>query len=264
LKLRYVLGICCWLWLCLAAWAGVPPDSQQMIRVITPDWQAVQGRLQRFERAHAASPWRPVGQPVQIVVGRQGLGWGRGRFQAADTNGDFRREGDSRAPAGVFDLGTVFGLATEPQARRWLSLNMPYLHLNPSIRCIGDSRSRHYNELVDLRRVQADWTKPQANENMRVDAIRDEGAYRWGIFVNHNHPDNPVGMQRDTVSGSCIFLHIWKGPAVGTSGCTAMSKADLLDLINWLDQRKQPVLVQLPQAVYLEKQALWQLPLLAE
>ncbi|MBF2051890.1 MAG: hypothetical protein IGS03_00320 [Candidatus Sericytochromatia bacterium] len=259
LCLLVVLGLC---FFAPTAHAVVPEHSRQLVRILTPDWPAVSGQLQRFSRPDAWSNWEPVGAPVEIVVGRKGLGWGRGLVPAAETNGDFRREGDARAPAGVFRLGPAFGLATRTQAQQWLQLNMPYTHLHPEMRCIGDRHSRYYNELVDLRQVAPDWQNPRANENMYLDAIRDEGAYRWGVFVQHNHPDNPPGLQRDTVSGSCIFLHIWKGPGIGTSGCSAMAKTDIVDLLNWLDASQHPVLVQLPQPVYLEKQTLWRLPLL--
>lgn len=261
LYLIVLLGLCFFV---PAAHAMVPEHSRQLVRILTPDWPAISGQLQRFARQDASSSWEPVGAPVEIVVGRKGLGWGRGLVPAAETNGDFRREGDARAPAGVFRLGPAFGLATPAQARQWLHLKMPYTHLHPQMRCIGDRHSQHYNELVDLRQVRADWPNPRANENMYLDAIRDEGAYRWGIFVQHNHPDNPDGLQRDTVSGSCIFLHIWKGPGIGTSGCSAMAQTEIVNLLNWLDASQAPVLVQLPQAVYLEKQAPWRLPLLSE
>lgn len=257
-----LLLLCC-IW-APAADAFVPEDSRQLVRIVTPDWPAVSGQLQRFVRQNAGSSWEPVGTPVEIVVGRKGLGWGRGLVPANETNGDFRREGDARAPAGVFRLGPAFGLATTAQARQWLQLRMPYTHLHPQMRCIGDRHSRYYNELIDLRQVKADWQNPRANENMYLDAIRDEGAYRWGVFVQHNHPNNPAGLQRDTVSGSCIFLHIWKGPGIGTSGCTAMARAEMVNLLNWLNASHQPVLVQLPRPVYLEKQAPWRLPLLSE
>lgn len=243
--------------------AAVPPQSQQLVLVVSSDWKAVPATLYRFARSGTDAPWESVGTPLPAVLGKNGLGWGRGLFDAADTNGDFRREGDKRAPAGIFSLGTAFGLATPAQAQAWLgSLQLPYLHLSPSIRCIGDNSSSRYNELVDIATVPRDWQRDSANENMRVDAIRDEGAYRWGVFVNHNHPDNPPGMQRDRISGSCIFVHIWKDAQTGTSGCTGLAKDSLLTLLRWLRADRHPVLVQLPASEYQRLQAAWQLPAL--
>lgn len=237
--------------------AQVPPETQQALVVLTDHWQAVQGRLQRFERSEGA-PWQAVGSPIAIVVGKKGMGWGRGLFTLNDTQADYRKEGDKRAPAGIFSLGSIFGLASEAQAQQWLNLRMPYIHLSPSVRCIGDAQSRHYNEIQDINTITRDWARDENNENMRRDAIRDEGAYRWGVFVNHNTSN--AFQSRDKVSGSCIFLHIWKGDGSGTSGCTAMAKPELVNLLNWLEADKHPVLIQLPHPVYTQYQTPWHLP----
>lgn len=251
-------GLLLWgLGLPLTAQAQVTPEVQQAVVVLSDHWQAVDGTLQRLER-QANGPWQRVGSPIPIVVGKKGMGWGRGLFQLNDPQADYRREGDKRAPAGIFSLGSVFGLATQTQAQQWLTLRMPYIHLNPTVRCIGDAQSRYYNEIHDIRHIEQDWLNDNNNENMRRDAIRDEGAYRWGVFVQHNTTNS--FQARDKVSGSCIFLHIWKGDGSGTSGCTAMTKTNLLDVINWLEADKHPVLIQLPRPVYASYQKHWQLP----
>src|ERR1700691_6205497 len=53
-------------------------SSLQMIVVTTPDWNTVEGRLQRYERAKPEASWKPVGDPIAIVVGKKGMGWGAG------------------------------------------------------------------------------------------------------------------------------------------------------------------------------------------
>lgn len=267
--LRLGLGTCATvlglnLWVQAAPEASLTPlwtqNAQQLLLIVAPQWTSVSAQLQRYQRVDAHSRWEPVGTPMPVVLGRKGLGWGRGLFAASDTNGDARHEGDERSPAGIFALGTAFGLDSPAQAQAELGLKMPYLPLSDSIRCIGDAQSQHYNELVDITQVARDWPHPNANEDMRRDAIRDEGAYHWGIFVKHNVPDNPPGMQRDRVSGSCIFMHIWKGPGIGTSGCTAMARSNLETLLRWLDAAQHPLLVQLSRADYRRLQRRWQLP----
>jgi hypothetical protein len=108
--------------------------STQMIVVTTSDWHAVEGRLRRYERATEYEDWRPVGDPISMVVGRNGLAWGIGVVptddaQVRSASDPVKREGDGRAPAGVFALGTAFGYASEPLQ----GLKMPYLNLTPSI-----------------------------------------------------------------------------------------------------------------------------------
>ena len=78
--------------------------------------------------------------------------------------------------------------------------------------------------------------------------------YRLGIFVAHNSSPAQPG------AGSCIFLHIWKGPDVPTSGCTAMSAGAMESLLGWLDAAIPSVLVQLPEAEYQRLQTAWHLP----
>src|SRR5512144_1012024 len=53
-------------------------NSGQMLLVITDDWSSVNGTAQRFERDNGAASWRAVSSPVDVVVGRAGLAWGRG------------------------------------------------------------------------------------------------------------------------------------------------------------------------------------------
>jgi D-alanyl-D-alanine dipeptidase len=57
-------------------------------------------------------------------------------------------------------------------------------------------------------------------------------------------------------------VHIWKGPATGTSGCTALEAADVEALLRWLDPAKYPVLVQMPASHYATYAQKWDLPAL--
>ena len=237
---------------------AIPTESRQLMLVISDNWQAVQAKIYRFERPDAQTKWNTTNQPIQAVLGKKGMGWGRGLHRHEDTNGDYRVEFDKRSPAGIFTLGTVFGLATPKQAKSWLgALKMPYLELAEPIRCVGDHDSSHYNELLDITRTKSDW-RDEPNENMREIALADEMAYQWGVFINHNI--NSTQQKKDSVSGSCIFLHIWKEPTLGTAGCTAMTRENMVRIIRWLNQSKTPILVQLPRSEYVRLKDLWHLP----
>lgn len=238
-----------------AATSDVLSDSTQIIVVTTSSWSAVQGRLQRYERSSTQETWHLVGEPISIVVGKKGLGWGIGLSATDDSNvrsasDPVKREGDGKSPAGVFALGTAFGYASEPVR----GLKMQYLKLNPSIECIDDPGSKHYNRIVDRSVVAPDWN---SSEHMR-----DVGeSYRWGIVVDHNgivaganaNPPEPGG-------GSCVFLHIWHSNSQGTAGCTAMSQNELERLLVWLDPARKPLLVQLPKPAYERLIDHWKLP----
>ncbi len=219
-------------------------SSTQLLVVTTADWKAVQGKLERFERSGPHNKWRAVGDPVTVVVGKNGLGWGSGAVPASGQPGDpIKKEGDGKAPAGVFRLSTAFGYAPNPQSG-W---TMPYVPLTPSVECVDDTTSKFYNRVLDRSTVAPDWN---SSEHMR----RDDELYRWGIVVDHN--SDPIKPGR----GSCIFMHIWRRPGQGTVGCTAMPQEKLEAVLSWLNPKKSPMLVQLPDAEYKKMRKRWKLP----
>ena len=236
-----------------AAESGVFAHSTQMIVVTTSGWNTVDGRLQRFERNTPHDKWQPVGKPISIVVGKNGMGWGLGLLATntaaiRSASEPVKKEGDGKSPAGVFALGTAFGYAPQPLP----GLKLPYLSLTPSTECVDDAHSKHYNRIVDRSTVSPDWN---SSEHMR-----DAGqAYKWGVVIDHNstvqdgHLPVPSG-------GSCVFMHIWGGSGQGTAGCTAMPQSELEGVLLWLDPARKPLLVQLPEADYARLGLGWGLP----
>ena len=217
----------------------IPPEARQLVLVVTPDWPTTSGSLRRFERDGAETAWREVGEAVPVVVGRSGLGWGRG-LHPEGLDGPVKREGDGRAPAGAFLLTEAFGYATEAET------GLRYRVATDALECVDDPASAFYNEVLDRDTVTVDWT---SHEEMR----RRDDLYRIGVVVAHNGSAEPG-------AGSCIFLHVWRGPGTTTAGCTAM-QGDIMDaVVAWLDATAVPVLVQLPEVEYARRRAAWALP----
>jgi len=243
------LFITCLLLACAQPAAGKTPAplarARQLVLVTTRGWDDVPGTLRRFERKGARGRWAQVGREVPVAVGRNGLGWGVGVIDAGGTaEGPIKKEGDGKAPAGVFALGSAFGFAPFREAA-WL--RVPYIPLTPTVECVDDTASRHYNLIVDRLAVgDFDW-----NSSERMRSV--EG-YRWGLVVRHNAAPPVAGR------GSCIFLHIWAGPGRGTAGCTAMAEERLTELLRWLDPPRLPLLVQLPETEYVRLRDAWRLP----
>jgi D-alanyl-D-alanine dipeptidase len=233
--------------------------STQMIVVTTSNWDAVEGRLQRYERNPTDDAWRRVGEAIPIVVGGKGLAWGIGLVGKQETeirtaSEPEKKEGDGKAPAGVFDLGTGFGYTAEPLP----GLKLPYLPLTPSIECVDDASSKYYNRIVDRVAVTPDWT---SSEHMRSTGE----SYRWGIVVDLNGTVTGSNRRAPTPGGgSCVFLHIWHSRDQGTAGCTAMQQANLETLMVWLDPARKPLLVQLPEPAYGRLAKRWKLPELSD
>lgn len=222
-------------------------SSTEMVVVTTPDWNAAQGMLRRYERTAAGKKWKLVGEPITVMIGKNGLAWGTGivplEEHAAGSTDPVKKEGDGRAPAGIFRLSKAFGYANQAQPG-W---KMPYLNLTSSVECVDDTKSKFYNQVVDRSAVSADWN---SSEHM----LRPDDLYRWGVLVDHNAAPATAG------GGSCIFMHIWRGPGQPTVGCTAMPQASLESLIAWLDPARTPLLVQLPAAQYQKLRKHWRLP----
>jgi L,D-peptidoglycan transpeptidase YkuD (ErfK/YbiS/YcfS/YnhG family) len=204
-------------------------------------WSSTEGVLQRYDRANPRDSWASVGAPVRVALGRAGLAWGRGLHPGQ--GGVQKKEGDGKAPAGVFRLPSTFGYAPDAPG------NLPYTAAeSPDIQCVDDPGSGKYNLIVNRADVPfPDW---KSFEVMR----RSDEQYRLGVVVEHNpKPAQPGG-------GSCIFLHIWKAPGEPTQGCTSMDASTTGTLVRWLDWMSEPVLVQLPEAEYKRLRQAWALP----
>ena len=218
--------------------------SLQCVVVVTDNWSATTGVLRAFERNKSSDRWKPRGAGVRVVAGKKGLAWGRGLLALQERGEPTKIEGDNKAPAGIFGLRSAFGYASQGSAD-WVKL--PYLALSKQIEGVDDPRSRYYNQLVDRSKVaRVDW---RTSEQM----LRDDDLYKWGIVVEHNRTAQPG-------AGSCIFLHVWKGPASPTAGCTAMPEQELVKLLRWLDPSAHPTLVQMPRANYSAVQSKFGLP----
>ena len=220
-------------------------SSSQMLVMTSSNWASVSGTLRRYERRSSRGQWTAVGYPITVVVGKNGLAWGVGVATGGSASPDdpIKKEGDGRAPAGMFRLGTFFGYATRKQPG-W---KMPYLNLTELTQCVDDVDSKFYNRVLNRDSVSPDWNSAET-------MLRSDDLYRWGIVIEYN--SNPPLPGR----GSCIFLHIWRGPGQGTVGCTAMPENELETILSWLDPRKQPFLVQLPVAQYRKLEKRWELP----
>lgn len=210
----------------------------QLIVVTTPDWDAVEGNLYRFERSTTLSPWKEVGSPIPVTVGKKGMAWG---IEISDV--PCKREGDLKSPAGIYSLGTAFG----DLAHKKYAVKLSYLVIEQDTECVDDPSSGFYNQFVDAKTEPRDWT---SSEKM----LEVGHYYAIGIEVKYNSDPIMPGF------GSCIFIHVWKDRNSGTAGCTAMQEDNLNEIVSWLNVDKQPAIVQLPLQEYPKKQKMWNLP----
>ncbi|RZA19502.1 MAG: hypothetical protein EOP93_08515 [Lysobacteraceae bacterium] len=233
------------------ATTGSAPDAQrwadaaQLVLVTTPGWDATTGELRRYERDGRG--WRQVGEAAPITVGRAGSAWGIG-LNASHGEGPVKREGDGRAPAGVFAIGTAFGYAGDART------GLDYRAMGYNDWCIDVPGSPMYNRIVDRSTSKAAGLD-KSSEPMRLDLhANGDQRYRQGFVIEHNaNGATPNG-------GSCIFAHLWGKPGQATAGCTAMAPESMQALLGWLDRRRKPVFVLLPDAQYAQLREAWNLP----
>lgn len=220
-------------------------DARQLVLVTTAGPDATSGELRTFERD--GDRWREVGAATDVSVGRTGIAWGEGLHP--DQPGLQKREGDGRAPAGVFRIGPAFGYADTA------STALPYQPMSGSHWCMDVPDSPLYNRIVDAREV-GEAAVEGSSEPMRLD-LRSPGdaRYRLGFVIEHNAEARPG-------AGSCIFAHLWKAPGAPTAGCTAMASPAMERLLGWLDPRQRPVFVLLTAADAARLRDDWRLPAL--
>ncbi len=211
---------------------GLPRSTQQVLLCTTSEWSETRATLFLLERV--GSDWRIASPAIPARIGRSGLGWGLGAHM--DGDGPTKHEGDGRAPAGVFTLGTAFGYASQPPE----GLLVPYRQATDRDYFVDAADSPAYNQWrqIPLGSDNAPKSRWASFERM----LRDDDLYELGMVVNHNLGPTVPGR------GSAIFLHVWRGPEGTTSGCTSMSRDNLLRVLTWLRPAAKPLLVQVPES----------------
>ena len=197
-------------------------NTKQLIVVTTQNWSTPNGLLQRYSKE--SKGWHKVGKKIEIKLGRNGLGWGIGLHSIPVNAKYIKKEGDGKAPAGIFTLKQAFGYNP-------FVVSYPYEVYRATDHCVDDIHSKLYNKIVDSSKITIDY---KSKEHMKF----PKDYYKYGIVVNHNHIDEAGAVKG---AGSCIFIHIKKIP---TAGCTVMNESEMKEIIQWLDADKNPLLVQ--------------------
>jgi len=228
-----------------SAQAQLDTSVRQIIVAQSAGWDSTTAILQCYQRASGRAGWQLLfNNPVPVLLGRSGLAWGRGVFPPPSNGIPWKVEKDWKAPAGVFQLGKLFGYAASPpRGTRW-----PYTQVGPYDAFIDDSQSPHYNQhvRVDPRNIPP-WFEKQ---RMRL----GDSAYKWMLEIRHNQKPALPGY------GSAIFFHVRRGPTKPSAGCTTLSVENLERMLRWLDPKAYPHYVLLPQADYEYLKTAWFLP----
>lgn len=184
--------------------------ARQVVLVVVDTERSTEGNLNFYTRNDSLSPWKLSLTNIPVTVGKNGSAWGKGLQPDTWISGPLKKEGDGKAPRGVFYLGQAFGYGPVDT-----TIQRIYSELDEATLCVDDPNSHYYNQIISTHYVSPDW---KSAETM----LRSDHLYKWGMQVNYNYE------KRESNAGSCIFLHIWRKPGSPTAGCTAMSEENLL------------------------------------
>ena len=222
----------------------IPAKSRQCLVGIASGWNSSYVTLTLYERGVGGS-WKQKGGSWKGRLGRYGLVWGKG-LHPVPSGARTKREGDGRAPAGVFYTGGAWGYA--PSIKK--SPNLNYVQVTPRDLWYEDVTSPYYNQ---YRRIEHD---PRTTAEKKAQMKQGDYAHSLKLFIAHNAYPNIIAGH-----GSSIFFHIWRNDGNSpTAGCTTMPEGNLKALIAALEPTEVPVYVLLPQAEYNQYREAWKLP----
>lgn len=235
--LLYFLGI-----VGLAAFE-IPEKSSQCVVGISEGWDSSHVSLSYFEKRKGK--WQQIGEAWKGRLGSKGLVWGRG-LHSNPKGAVLKKEADGRSPAGVFDLGGVWGVHEKIKKHP----KTFYHQVTTRDLWVEDSDSKYYNQFLSLdREPKTEWEK-------KAQMVQDDYPHSLKMFIGHNaYPKAVAG------GGSSIFFHIWRREgAAASAGCTTMPENKLRELIATVDPGRRPLYVLLPREEYEKFKSTWKLP----
>lgn len=124
-----------------------------------------------------------------------------------------KTEGDGKTPIGKFQLGIILGMHKKEDIVNKNALE--YNQIDENMYWVDDSKSKYYNQLVDISKVKKDWNSAEHLIDYPIQ-------YEYLIEIRTN-PNNVPGM------GSAIFLHCTNNES--TEGCVAIDKENMKKII---------------------------------
>lgn len=129
-------------------------------------------------------------------------------------------EGDKITPQGLYSIGDAFYINSQPST--WLNT----FRITNDTYWVDDPNSAFYNKKVEGVQNK-DW-------NSAEHMIDYYNSYKYGCVINYN--TEPI----ESGKGSAIFMHCGSD---ATSGCIAVSEADMLRYLKVLNTAKNPYIL---------------------
>jgi len=133
-----------------------------------------------------------------------------------------RRRGSETSPAGLWALGSAFGLEEEPEG-----LKVPWRSITEQSDWVGDRHSIYFNTWQE--RDDPDLADSWNTAEHLADY--DE-TYTYACVIEFNTPPYVVPER-----GFAIFLHVSDHP---TTGCIGLETENMVRTLQWLDPHRKP------------------------
>ncbi|MCX6136906.1 MAG: hypothetical protein NTV54_05350, partial [Ignavibacteriales bacterium] len=117
-------------------------SAQQLIVSIAPEWNSITGTMYLFELTDDG--WVQTTAPWKVNYGDSGMVWAEG-LHLNPSGVRMKVEGDHRSPAGVFELGDIYGYDAAPPS----GVIYPYHQSGRTLHAVDDGNSIFYNSIVD-------------------------------------------------------------------------------------------------------------------
>ena len=127
------------------------------------------------------------------------------------------KEGDNITPKGIYKIKTVY---YRQDRIKKLSTSINSKKIKKNMGWCDDPKSADYNQLVNL-----------PNNYNSEKLYRNDNIYDLIVVLDYNM--NPTVKNK----GSAIFIHIAKKNYTPTKGCIALSKIDLLEILNKINKK---------------------------
>ncbi len=183
---------------------GIETEDFDFEQLIVVQSNGTSAHILFFEQRKGIWKYSNEIKPVEGFVGAQGVS-----AQAS--------EYAQFTPAGLYSLGTAFGICDNP------GTEMEYFRVTENSYWVDDPNSSYYNQHVEGNE-NADW---QSAEHL----IEYNPAYKYAVFIEYN--TNPAVSGK----GSAFFIHVGCFP---TAGCIAISEDNMIETLRWLDSSKRP------------------------
>jgi len=202
-------------------------DSEQVVLVTASSWRSTAGTVQVFEKKNKS--WLATRNTVKANLGYGGL-----------VPGDKRKQGTGTTPTGTYAFTSAFGIKSDPGTK--LSYTKvdsndawTYNPRFPSTYNIFQTANKNWSSYGNYVEILSTYRK-QYNYVAVLDFNLPAGKITKGA-----NGVNRTDQSANTSRGGGIFLHVSNGTK--TAGCIAIPEKAMKGILEWLDPKKNPVIV---------------------